>query len=107
VTDDGGVTLIADEAAALGDILQRRAKVVTVKLPFSSENSILEELHKVCDQHRGDCELLIEMFLPGEVLVRIRPHVAMRVKGSVQLETSLKNLGCEVIWSHRNSMNEL
>jgi DNA polymerase-3 subunit alpha len=107
LTDDGGVTLIADEAAALGDILQRRAKVVTVKLPFSSENSILEELHKVCDQHRGDCELLIEMFLPGEVLVRIRPHVAMRVKGSVQLETSLKNLGCEVIWSHRNSMNEL
>ena len=105
ITDDGGITLIADEAAALGDILQRRAKVVTVVLPASGNSSLLEDLHKLFDLNRGECELLIEMNLPGDLLVRIRPHVAMRVRGSVQLETDLKGLGCQVAWSSRTALN--
>jgi DNA polymerase-3 subunit alpha len=105
VTDDGTVTVVVDELALLGDILQRRAKSLTVRLPPPDNMSFaLDALYKICDQHRGDCELLLEMFLPGEVLVRVRPHVALRVKGSVQLEASLKALGCDVQWAHRNAI---
>jgi DNA polymerase-3 subunit alpha len=105
VTDDGTVTVVVDELALLGDILQRRAKSLTVRLPPPNDRAFaLDALYKICDQHRGDCELLLEMFLPGEVLVRVRPHVALRVKGSVQLETSLKALGCDVQWAHRNAI---
>ena len=105
VTDDGGVTLIADELAALGDILQKRAKSLSVRLQRESEiELLLPELYKICDRYRGDCELLIEMALPGGVLVRVRPHTALRVKGSLELETALKNLGCEVNWNHRGGI---
>jgi DNA polymerase-3 subunit alpha len=105
VTDDGGVTLIADELAALGDILQKRAKSLSVRLQRESEiELLLPELYKICDRYRGDCELLIEMALPGGVLVRVRPHTALRVKGSLELETALKNLGCEVSWNHRGGI---
>jgi hypothetical protein len=43
--------------------------------------------------------MLIEVFLPGNVLVRVRPHVALRVKGGLEIEKALKELGCEVEWS--------
>jgi DNA polymerase-3 subunit alpha len=105
VTDDGAVTLVVDELAALGDFLQKRAKSLTVRLPQTQDvTGILEGLYKVCDGHRGECEILIEMFLPGEVLVRVRPHVALRVKGSIDLEKALGDLGCKVEWSQRNGM---
>jgi DNA polymerase-3 subunit alpha len=105
ITDDGAVTLIADEMAALGDILQKRAKSLSVRLRREVElESLLPELYRICDSYRGDCELLIELSLPGGVLVRVRPHTALRVKGSLELECALKNLGCEVNWNHRSGI---
>jgi hypothetical protein len=38
------------------------------------------------------------MYLDGAVLVRTRAHGALRVKGSLELETALREFGCEVEW---------
>ena len=99
VTDDGQVSLIADELARLDDVLQRRARAVTIKLPPSSDpKPLLASLFQLLDSNRGDCEVFVEMNLDGGVLVRARPHSALRIKGSVELESSLQSYGCQVEW---------
>jgi DNA polymerase-3 subunit alpha len=99
VTDDGQISLIADEVARLDDVLQRRARSVTIKLPVSSDpKPLLDRLFQLLDANRGDCEVFVEMNLEGGVLVRARPHGALRIKGSVELESSLQSCGCQVEW---------
>jgi DNA polymerase-3 subunit alpha len=101
VTDDGQISLIADEIARLEDVLQRRARSVTIKLPHASDpKPLLERLFQLLDANRGDCEVFVEMSLDGGVMVRARPHGALRIKGSVELESSLRGCGCQVEWKN-------
>ncbi|MGH9901970.1 MAG: OB-fold nucleic acid binding domain-containing protein, partial [Pyrinomonadaceae bacterium] len=101
IGEEGGATIIADEVARLDEVLQRRAKAMIVRLPSSvvSETQ-LEPLWKILDRYKGSCEVLLEMFLEGGVLVRTRAHGALRVEGSLALENALRDFGCEVEWAN-------
>jgi DNA polymerase-3 subunit alpha len=99
ITDNGSVSLIADDVARLADVLQRKARAVLVRLPWSGEGEAqLGDLFGILDKHRGDCDVLLEMCLEGGVLVRARTHGTLRVRGSVELETALRQQGCQVEW---------
>lgn len=99
VTDDGGITIIAEEVASLDDVLQRKSRAVVLRIPSGGETSgLLTDLFALMDQHKGDCEVLLEFTIEGQVLVRARPHNALRVKGSLELESALLQRGCRVEW---------
>ena len=99
VADDGSATIITEEVARLDDVLQRKARALMVRIPARTEQKqLLEELFHLLDQHRGDCEVFIEMYLEGNVIVRARPHHALRVQGSLDLEGALRRQGCQVEW---------
>jgi DNA polymerase-3 subunit alpha len=99
ITDNGSVSLIADEVARLADVLQRKARAVLVRLPWGGQGETqLGDLFGLLDKHRGDCDVLLEMCLEGGVLVRARTHGTLRVRGSVELETALRQQGCQVEW---------
>lgn len=99
ITDDGNITIIVEEIANLDDVLQRRSRAVVLRLPTSVEsNGLLEELFALMDKHKGDCEVLLEFALEGQVLVRAKPHSALRVQGSLELESALRQRGCRVEW---------
>jgi hypothetical protein len=59
---------------------------------------VLDGLFKVLDRFKGDCDVLIEMYLDGGVLVRTRAHGALRIQGSLQMEAAVRELGCAVEW---------
>lgn len=97
--DEGSATLIVEEVARLDSLLQRRARSVIVRLPVTAEaEAQLDSVWGILDRHKGDCEVLIEMFLDGNVLVRTRAHGALRVAGSLELESALRECGCQVEW---------
>ncbi|HEX8473707.1 MAG TPA: DNA polymerase III subunit alpha [Pyrinomonadaceae bacterium] len=99
LSDEGSATIIAEEVARLDDILQRRARSMVLRLPASaSTERHLEPIWRLLDRHKGECEVLVEMYLDGAVLVRTRAHGALRVKGSLELESALRELGCKVEW---------
>jgi DNA polymerase-3 subunit alpha len=98
-TDDGSVTVIAEEIASLDDVLQRKSRAVVLRLPSEMGSSgLLEELFALMGKHKGDCEVLLEFAIEGHVLVRARPHGALRVQGSLELESALRQHGCQVEW---------
>ena len=97
--DEGSISVIADEVVGLEDILQRRARAVLLRMPADkTPETVLDSLFKVLDRFRGDCDVLIEMYLEGGVLVRTRAHGALRVQGSLQMEAAVRELGCMVEW---------
>jgi DNA polymerase-3 subunit alpha len=98
VTDEGSVNIIAEELARLDEVLQRRARTMILRLPAdTAADSTFENLWRVLEAHKGECEVLLEMNLGG-VLVRTRAHHALRVEGSLKLQASLAELGCEIEW---------
>jgi DNA polymerase-3 subunit alpha len=99
-TDDGNSSIIVDEVALLDEVLQRKARGVIVRVPALGADSknTLGDLFGLLDKHRGDCEVFVEMTLEDGVMVRVRPHGALRVRGSRDLEAALRAHGCHVEW---------
>lgn len=97
VTDDGAATIIAEEVARLEEVLQRKSRGVVVRLP-GAKDGLLDKVFGILDSHRGDCEVMLDMVLNDGVLVRLRPHGAFRVQGSLELENALRGHGCQIEW---------
>lgn len=98
-TDDGTVTIISEEVTRLEDILQRKSKGVIIHVPVNMvADDMLETIFGLLDKHRGDCEVMLDMVLKDGVAVRMRPHGALRVQGSLDLEGALRRHGCQVEW---------
>jgi DNA polymerase-3 subunit alpha len=97
VTDDGAATIIAEEVARLEEVLQRKSRGVIVRLSGAKEG-LLDKVFGILDSHRGDCEVMLDMVLNDGVLVRLRPHGAFRVRGSLELENALRGHGCQIEW---------
>lgn len=100
LTDDGNITIIAEEVASLDDVLQRKSRGLILRMPSNVDpsNILFEELLILMDKHKGDCEVFMEFAIDGQVLVRARPHGALRVQGSLELEAALRQRGCQVEW---------
>jgi len=97
--EDSSATIIVDEVVRLDDVLQKNARSVVVRLPAKNEyEPFLNQLFKLFDEHKGDCEIVLEMLVDGNMLVRARPHSALRVRGSLELESALHSQGCKVEW---------
>lgn len=97
---DQAATVIVDEVFSLDEVVQKKARLVTIRLPHLPEpEKILAELFQKLDSHRGECEVCIELILDQGVLVRTRPHGALRIAGSPALEQALQSYGCRVEWS--------
>jgi DNA polymerase-3 subunit alpha len=101
VAEDGGTTIFVEDLTPLDDVIQRKAKAVIVALPEESERDpLLEKLFRLFDLHKGDCEVLLDLYLEGNVLVRVRPHTTLRVRGSHELEEAIRGYGCRVEWAN-------
>jgi DNA polymerase III subunit alpha len=99
VGDDSIPTIIMDDATQLDQIRQRKAASMIVGLPENIEQgAVLKQLFKLFEEHKGDCDVLLDMYIEGGVLVRVRPHSSLRVKGSGELEEAIRNFGCRVEW---------
>jgi DNA polymerase-3 subunit alpha len=97
--EETSATIIVDEVVRLEDVLQRKARSVVIRLPAKNEyEPFLNHLFKLFDEHKGDCEILLEMMVDGNMLVRARPHSTLRVRGSLDLESALHAQGCKVEW---------
>lgn len=99
MTEDGALTLLAEEVARLDGVRQQKSRGVVVRVPTGvGLDEILETLFETLDQSRGDCEIFLDFLLDDGLMVRVRPHTTLRVQGSLELETILLKYGCHVEW---------
>ena len=97
-SDEGTVSLICNELIKIDEVVQKKARAMLIRLPQGvSSEADLESMWQILRGHPGECEVQIEMNLEG-VQIRTKTHGALRVEGSVQLQTRLQERGCYVDW---------
>jgi DNA polymerase-3 subunit alpha len=97
-TDDGATTVILDKVSELDQAIQQKATEVTIQLPIANElPKVCESVKAILEGARGECEVYVEVIC-ADKRVRMRAHPSLKIQGSVQLESALRELGCEVRW---------
>jgi len=101
--DEGSATVMVDKVSELEQAIQQKAKEIIVRLPEVTElPQICDSVKQILESSRGECEVFIEIVSQG-ALIRMRAHPSLKVQGSVQLESALRGLGCEVNWDGYSS----
>src|SRR5437763_1683980 len=95
--DEGGATLMGDRVSELTQAVQQKARELLIRLSISNGAEQFEAVKKLLEQSPGECEVFVEV--PAEnMTVRVRTHPSLKIQGSVEIESALRALGCEVIW---------
>jgi DNA polymerase-3 subunit alpha len=91
------ITIILNEARSLKEALPGNAKSVDITLPASQlDDEYLHDLLTLLNNASGKCEVYLDLPLDG---VKIKLHSQpIRIQGSSNLESQLRNRGCEVNW---------
>ena len=99
ISDEGAITLIADRVNALTGAVQQKARELVIRIPDVQINggARCEEIKAILDRSDGDCDVFLEIVL-DDMTVRVRAHPSLKVQGSVEIESALRSLNCEVIW---------
>jgi DNA polymerase-3 subunit alpha len=98
VSDDGAVTVFVERLTELTQAEQQKAREMIISIPTTTESAQLcESVRNLLEQSRGDCDVYLEVLADG-MLVRVRAHPSLKVQGSREIESAVRNLGCEVRW---------
>ena len=98
ISDEGAITIIAEKIGELTQAVQQKARELIIHFPNPEDAPIQsEEVKKLLEQAPGDCDVFIDMRL-DDMTIRIRAHPSLKIQGSVEIETALRNLGCQVAW---------
>src|SRR5215831_12305328 len=98
IDDGGAMAIIADEISPLDTIRERTAETVVIHISSEAVNQHkLEQLHRVLDSHRGDCNVVFSIKVDHGAVVRVRPNQFVRVRVTRELTTSIESVGgCRV-----------
>src|ERR1051326_1655624 len=97
-SDEGANTIIAETLIELNQAVQNKARELVIRLPLASEYpNLCESIKNLLETAKGDCDVFVELISEGTV-VRLRAHPSLKVQGSAEIETALRNLGCDVRW---------
>src|SRR5262249_45446466 len=98
IDDGGAMAIIAEEINPLDHIRESTAETVVIHISGEVMNQQkLEQLHKVLDSHRGDCNVVFSIKVDRGAVVRVRPNQFVRVRVTRELTTSIEAVGgCRV-----------
>jgi len=92
------ITVIAEKLTELTQAVQQKARELVISFPATTDSGPLCDVVKnLLEQSKGDCDVFVEVVAEG-MLVRVRAHPSLKVQGSAEIESALRNLGCEVRW---------
>src|SRR5258706_202423 len=98
ISEDGVITVIAERLTELTQAVQQKARETLIAFPAMADSAQLSETVKsLLEKSKGDCDVFVEVTSEG-MLVRVRAHPSLKVRGSAEIESALRNLGCEVRW---------
>ena len=104
ISDEGTVSVIVEKIVSLDDAIQENARELVIQLSAQDDSeNLFHQLRDLLEQSPGECDVFIELVTQG-MIVRLRAHPSLKVKGSAALDAAVRRLGCEVSWEgHRSA----
>ena len=98
ISDEGTITVIVERLTELTQAIQQKARELIIRFPPSADSVRLSaSVRTLLEQSKGDCDVFVEVISEG-MLIRMRAHPTLKVQGSVEMESVLRDLGCDVRW---------
>jgi DNA polymerase-3 subunit alpha len=96
LSEDGPPSIIADHLQSLDAIL-KGAEIVVIRLPNSDDpERLFDDVLHLLHTNPGSCELMIELAVDTNTLVKVRPNSQLKIGRNEKLESALRELGCVV-----------
>jgi len=96
LSEDNPPTIIVDHVQTM-EAASENTEFVVLRAPKQDDfTALFDSILSVLSSSPGDCDVAVEAQVNEDTIVRIRANPALRIKRSVQLEDSLKQLGCQV-----------
>ncbi len=97
LSEDNPPTIIVDQVQRLDGILDSKSNSVVIRIPSMEGTELFDGILDVLNKHSGDSEVLLEVFVEKDLLVRVRANPALRVDRSKALDAAVQKLGCSVL----------
>ena len=105
LADDNPPQVIVDQLQRLDGILGNKTNSVVIRIPPTEPNEVLfDGILDVLHKYPGADEVVLEMLVEPDVLVRVHANTALRVRHSAALVSDLKQLGCSADLSGKSML---
>ncbi len=92
-TDDGSMSIIADEVVPLDNLREREARSIVIHLPTATlTEEKVRALYDLLDRHRGECDVQLALELSDGSVARVQPNTFIRVALTPELTERLRQL---------------
>jgi hypothetical protein len=76
-----------------------------VCVPSSENNEIYDSILEVLHKYPGSDDVILQMTIENQTVVRVRTNPALRVEHSAALVSDLKQLGCAVVSDNKLALS--
>ena len=107
LSEDNPPSIIVDLVQRLDGVKVKTARSICVRLPLQDQNeALLDSVLDVLHRYPGSEDILLEVMLENDVVVRIRANQALRAEYSPALVSDLKQLGCLADTGHKLALSK-
>jgi hypothetical protein len=88
--------VIVDQVQSLDEILKNR-ELVVLRVPVTDDPAgLFDDVLHLLNTHPGSCDVVLEVLINGEIMVRVKTNTALRVNRDAELHSALERLGCTI-----------
>jgi len=107
LSEDNPPSIIVDLVQRLDGVKVKTARSICVRLPLRDQNeALLDSVLDVLHRYPGSEDILLEVMLENDVVVRIRANQALRAEYCPALVSDLKQLGCVADTGHKLALSK-
>jgi DNA polymerase-3 subunit alpha len=94
LAEDNPPSIIVDQVQSLEDAAKAKELVVLHVPKADDPAQLFDNILHLINTHAGSCEVILEMVIDVDLLVRLKVNSTLRVERSEKLESAFRKAGC-------------
>jgi DNA polymerase III subunit alpha len=96
LSEDNPPNIIVDQLQSLDELLKNR-ELIVVRMPVAEDAAgFFDSVLHLLNTHPGNCDVVLELVINGDILVRAKTNSAIRVDRNARLNAALEEVGCAI-----------
>ncbi len=96
LSEDNPPNIIVDQLQSLDELLKNR-ELIVVRMPVAEDAAgFFDSVLHLLNTYPGNCDVVLELVINGDTLVRAKTNSAIRVDRNARLNAALEEVGCAI-----------
>jgi DNA polymerase-3 subunit alpha len=94
LSEDNPPSIIVDQVQSLDEMIKAK-ELVVLRVPLATDPAeLFDSILHVINTHAGNCDVMLETSLDGDLVVRVKVSSTLRIERSEKFETAVRKIGC-------------